>query len=532
MSADGSFDFAPSVTPEELAKFDLNDFGNAMRLIRLMGGIIDDDGTVNVARSTLLYQLGLGWVGYNGRFWDRKFGEQLARRAAHQVGQKVRGLLDLIKDKGLTPKDAMKFIDGCGSRGGTSAMLGQAEPYLTVEIDDFDGQPMTLNCRNGTVWLLNDAGGFRADLRPHDPADRITRYIDVDFDPAAVAPLFVATVETSLPDPERRGFFHRGQGYSTTGHVHEQVMFICQGLGRDGKSTILDAIRETVGGYGAVGSVATFLDTGQRSAGDASTDIVKLAGDMRMVVLSEPPRGSKLNEGLLKAWTSGSPITARELREKPFDFRPCGKLWMECNALPVARGDDDGLWRRIHPIVFDHQMDVADVDKLLPKKLLAERAGILNWLIAGVGDWLAQGLKPPESVTQALDQYRKLSSPFGDWLTERCLFGRSAEGERTLVKELYADYKAWAEDQGHDKPMSQRSFGDALHQRQVILAGKNSVGLKYRGPIRLKTINERMADQEAAELQAVRAGGFKVGLDLDAALEPGSYEPDEDEGGA
>jgi phage/plasmid-associated DNA primase len=29
------------------------------------------------------------------------------------------------------------------------------------------------------------------------------------------------------------------------------------------------------------------------------------------------------------------------------------------------------------------------VDRLLPEKLEPERPGILNWLIAGVGDWLA-----------------------------------------------------------------------------------------------------------------------------------------------
>ena len=42
MSADGSFAFSGAPSPEELARFDLNDFGNAMRLIRLVGGEVDD----------------------------------------------------------------------------------------------------------------------------------------------------------------------------------------------------------------------------------------------------------------------------------------------------------------------------------------------------------------------------------------------------------------------------------------------------------------------------------------------------------
>jgi putative DNA primase/helicase len=160
-------------------------------------------------------------------------------------------------------------------------MLAQAEPYLTVEIDDFDRDPLTVNCRNGTLHLKLGAGGLEVESRPHDPADRITRFVDVAYDATARAPHFLATVNASLPDADVRGFFQRGLGYSSTGQTHEQAMFICQGLGRDGKSTLLDAVRETLGGYGAVGKVETFLDIGQRGGGDAAPDIVKLAGDVR-----------------------------------------------------------------------------------------------------------------------------------------------------------------------------------------------------------------------------------------------------------
>ena len=508
MSAD-EYEFDDAPTAEELAKFDLNDYGNSRRFIRLIGGVIDDDGDVLTSRCTLLYQLGLGWVGYNGQFWDRKLGDQLARKMGHRVASKMRGLWADLKaaHSGASEKELFKYLDGLGNRSTQSAMLALAEPYLTVEIDAFDRHPMALNCRNGTLWLSLDAaapegGKFKAVLRKHDPGDRLTRLIDLDYNPKAEAPLFRKTVETSISDESMRAFFHRAQGYSATAAIHEQAIFLCQGLGRDGKSTILDAIRETLGTYGAVGAVATFLDTGLQGGGQAAPDIVKLAGDARMVVLSEPPRGAKWNEGLLKAWTSGSPITARELREKPFDFRPTGKLWVECNAFPVARGDDDGIWRRMMPILFPNQVAPDKVDRLLPKKLESERPGILNWLIEGVAAWLEHGLAPPEGVTKVREDYRKQSSPFGDWLNERCMWGKAAEGERTRSSELFDDYKAWAEEQGIDKPMSIRAFGDALQQRQILLAGKDRTGKKLRGPIRLKTPSEIHAD-----LALASAGG-------------------------
>lgn len=518
------FAFPPALSPAELAGFDLNDFGNAMRLIRVAGGVIEDDGSVSHARATLLHQVGLGWVGFNGRHWDRKFGEQLATRMAHKVAAMMRStdVRDILLGRGLTTKDLQKFIDGLGNRGGTSAMLKQAESYLTVEIDDFDNQPMALNCLNGTLWLEALDGGVVVTKKPHDPADRITRLIEVEWNPKAECPVWTRTVAGALPDEEQRGFLKRCLGYGVTGHTHEQAMFILQGKGRDSKSTVLGAVRELLGGYGATGNVATFLDQGVRGAGDASSDLVKLAGDTRFVVLSEPTQGARLNEGLLKAWTGGDPIPARELREKAFDFLPIGKLFMECNALPAARGADDGLWRRINVILFEHQVPIDKIDRQLRGKLRAEFPGILNWLIDGVGDWVGRGgLDAPAKVRKALEDYRKMSSPFGDWLTERCVAGEAAAGHRTLAKTLYSDFKQWFEDQGNDKPMSQRSFGDALHQRQILLAGKDRTGAKYRGPIRLKTNEELAAERLAAgeDEEAFGAGGGSAGDDVFAISE-------------
>jgi putative DNA primase/helicase len=72
-----------------------------------------------------------------------------------------------------------------------------------------------------------------------------------------------------------------------------------------------------------------------------------------------------------------------------------------------------------------------------------------------------------------------------------------------LASELYADYKTWCEDQGHDPKqiMSQKMFGTALSQRQVRTAGKDAKGKQFRGPIRLKT-----HDEIAADLARVNAG--------------------------
>jgi putative DNA primase/helicase len=319
----------------------------------------------------------------------------------------------------LSPKDFFKFCNDAGSAGKTSAMLRQAQSYLMVEIDAFDRDPLALTCLNGTVKMRwtpgrGDAssgeapGRFDVRLEPHEPSDRITRCCSVAYDPAASAPTFMRVVGEALPDKGERAYTHQCLGYGITGCTHEQAFFFFQGKGRDGKSTILDACRETVGSYGLAASPDTFLEGGMRSGGDAAPDLIALSGDTRFAVLSEPKRGSKMNEGLLKAWTSGSPISARDLHAKPINFRPKAKLFWEMNAFVVARGDDDGIWRRLRAILFRRQVPEDQVDRLLPEKLEPERPGILNWLIAGVGDWLAAGkLEPPETLKKVVDEYRR-----------------------------------------------------------------------------------------------------------------------------
>ena len=519
-------------SPERLGQFELNDFGNAMRLILLSGGEIDAHGDVDTTNCRLLYLLGAGWVGFNGKFWDRECGEDEARKAAHRTARAIRDLYEVLVTNGkMTAKDFFKFADGCGSAGATSAMLKQAQSYLTVKIEVFDRDPLAINCRNGTLKMSFDGvgadGKFRVRLAAHDPSDRITRMAAVAWDAKAPAPRFRGVVDDSLPEVEEQAFFKRWLGYCATGRTEEQAFALIQGRGRDGKSTILDACREALGTYGVAASPDTFLEGGMRSGSDAAPDLIALSGDTRLAVLSEPKRGAKFNEGLLKAWTSGSPISARDLHSKPIQFRPGAKINFECNAFPVARGDDDGIWRRVLTPQFRHQVPEDQMDRLLPQKLRAEELpGILNWLVEGVGDWLRRGkLDMPESLKAVLDDYRKSSSPFGDWLRERCITGEAAGDHKELSGNLYTDFKDWFEKQGFEKPMSVRAFGDALRDRQITLMGKNTAGLKYRGPIRLKTVQEIAA--EAAEGGSpAPAGDGADPLDPDARWRAAEAEDD------
>jgi len=492
--ADGSgYEFGDAPGPEELAAFELNDIGNAKRLIRMVGGQFDALGDVDLGGAILLYQREVGWVGWNGKTWDLKLGQRLAERTAHRVVHELVGQRIHMEDRGHDKKAVTAFVRESGNAGRISSMLKVAEAYLQVDLEVFDTAELALTVRNGTLRFARMAGGgMTQTFDPHDPRDRITRMAEVEFDAKARAPLWEASLARWQPDPEMREYLQRAVGYMATGFTHEQAFWIFQGKGRDGKSTMVGALRELLGGYADVADVRTFLDVSQRGGADASPDLARLAGDCRMISVAEPPRGAKLAEAMIKSFTGGAPILARRLRQDLFSFMPRPKVFMECNSRPVIKGDDEGIWRRIHLVMFEHQVAPGEVDRELGRKLRAEYSGILNWIIEGVAGWLDRGLDPPQRVKDALEDYRKGSSPFGEWFAERLVL---EPGAKTVAADLFADFKEWCEGQGIERIMSQTAFGNALADRQVIRAGMNGSGKVMRSGARLKTPAELAADR-------------------------------------
>lgn len=498
-----SFDFAAAPSIEELAKYPLSDLGNARRFIRMAGGVFRDDGSVDLSACTVLYLRHRGWIAFDRGCFNLDRGEELARRHATRV---VGSLFEQMQiraaegeEKGWTARTIQGIRDfavSAGNAGRLNGMMTVAESELTVDITDFDQDPMALNCRNGVLRFRfgDDGAPVMTWQAGHDPRDRFTRMTAADYDRAASATLFRQVIHDALPVEEDLHYVHKALGYSSTGSTEEQKFFVFQGKGGDGKSTIVNAVRQTLGTYGTVTAIETFLDTGLKRGSEASPDVAALAGDTRFIAAGEPPSGSKLATGAIKQFTGGGTMKARELRQGLFEFDPTGKPFIECNRRPAVNDTDDGIWRRLKIVPFRVQVPKDRLDPKLPKKLKAEASGILNWLAEGILLWMAEGLKDPASVTAALEDYRKGSNPFAQWLD-----ARTAEDPDSVVgaSELYQDYKDWATDQGHDKVMSQRAFGGALGDMQVLACGMDSNGRVRRRGLKLNGAYVRAASTQS-----------------------------------
>jgi hypothetical protein len=123
--------------------------------------------------------------------------------------------------------------------------------------------------------------------------------------------------------------------------------------------------------------------------------------------------------------------------------------------------------------------------------------------------WLDEGLADTESVRGAVEDYRKGSNPFAQWMDARMVRDDEARVRATL---LYNDYKTWCEDNGHEKPMSQRAFGAALGDLQIMFAGKDGDGKVTRRGARLRQLADGAEAWPRSRISRGRAPAAPRGL--------------------
>lgn len=459
----------PTPLDFELCKLPENDLANAKRLVAR-----------NEGHAWWTKEWGPG--AWDGRRFDFVGGEAAVGRMAQATAERlltheVPAFYRSQQGADETNKDFQKragrfygFALQAGNNGRTEAMLKQAERRGTRPLADFDADPDKVAVANGTLVLdRSDKPKFTPG---HDPADLITVCGLAAYDPKARCPTFDAFLAKVQPDEEVRAFLARIIGYCMTGHIGEQAYFIFQGKGGDGKSTFLTAVEAALGGMVANASIDTFLHR-DRKGSDHSADIARLASGVRLVKASEPEQGARLAESVLKVVTGGEPFPARAMYREPFEFVARWKLVISCNRKPQIRGDDRGIWRRTLVVPWPVSIPKDEMDKTLAEKLAAEASGILNWALRGWEDWVEKGgLAPPKAVTDAVEEYRLNSNPFGAWFDTCC--EPRPEG-RVKAGMLYQSYRGWVAMMGFEKAMSQTAFGKMLDDRNLERIRSNGI---------------------------------------------------------
>jgi putative DNA primase/helicase len=328
------------------------------------------------------------------------------------------------------------------------------------------------------AWLINTPGGVvdlrTGRMRPHERVDRMTKVTTATLKPGATCPNWLQFLDQATGgDATLVAYLQRVFGYCLTGSTQEHALFFLYGTGANGKSVFVNTLFTIVGDYAANAPMDTFMETrGDRHP----TDLAGLRG-ARFVAATETEQGRRWNESKIKEITGGDRVSARFMRQDFFTYVPQFKLVIAGNHKPAIRNIDEAMRRRLHLIPFTITVPPERRDKQLQAKLLTERHAIFEWGVQGCLAWQREGLRPPQSVLDATDEYFESEDALGRWLDERCV--RTANA-KALTSELFADWKQWAEGAG-EFVGSQKRFADLLLTRGLE-KWRNTVGLRgFRG---------------------------------------------------
>jgi putative DNA primase/helicase len=449
------------------------------------------------------------WLHWDGRRWSREGAEARARIAEHECVRAIKDEADALRRSGqdvpvgstkkkkpkapshkekvgamfaaLAGQDTPADPDGgeeeeqtmysdlldrwarkSEDASGLSPIGKHAQPYLSVSSRELDADPFAINVLNGTLHAgWNEDGVAEIIFKKHDPDDLITKLAPVVYDKKATCPNYDRFLEQVQPNEDNRRFLHQWGGYALTGDVSEQRLVFFWGKGRNGKSTLVDAWGLCVGEYGTASPIETFLAEGRGRQGNAASPDLAMLKGVRFVRTSEPDKGAKLGEALIKLVTGGEPFPARELNKPFFMLHPQFKLTISGNYRPKITGTDEGIWRRLMLVPWTVTIAKDRVDASLPHKLADESSGIFLRMVEGLRDWLQSGLITPEEVNTATAEYRSDSDPLGRFL-EACVQPSTGDKEQSSV--LHKVFCAWCKANG-EREWTPIGFGMAMSDR-------------------------------------------------------------------
>nr|WP_272870014.1 phage/plasmid primase, P4 family [Neoroseomonas oryzicola] len=344
--------------------------------------------------------------------------------------------------------------------------LARSDRRHAREAWGFDADHWSLNTPAGVVDLRTGK------VRDHRRDDLFTKVTATA--PAGDCPRWLEFLhQITQGDEDVIAYLQRWVGYMLTGETREHAFLFVYGPGGNGKGVLLNTVAAMLGDYAATAPMETFM----ASQHDRHpTDLAGMRG-ARLVLAQETEAGRVLAEGRIKSLTGGDKISARFMRADFFEFVPAFKLVMVGNHRPVIRNPDDAMRRRLHLLRLTFRPTKPDQE--LPNRLRAELPGILRWAVEGCMAWQREGLRMPDAVRRATDEYFAEQDLISQWVAERC---EAVPSATTPSSAAFRDWKSWAERRG-EFAGSNKTFSADLEKHFARAKGRD--GNVFRG-VRLR----------------------------------------------
>jgi len=360
-------------------------------------------------KNNIAYTTNLGWLIWNGKYWQRDEGNKLIYR-------KIYDLLEILEQIALENNksvEILKLMCKLNKYSFISSIINRLSSARGVFLNNsvFNNSKTfhLFNCQNGTFNLKTGI------LQDFNALDYMTGMSGITYDPAAQAPEFEQFLNTIYEcNQDTIGYVLRFLGYCLTAETTEQKFLLMGGMGKNGKSQLLAVMQYILGDYYYYTNSSVFVvDDSERRLAMAQAVNARLlfAGEFN---------DKRFDESFIKSITGGEKISARLHHKEPFTYMPTFKLIMTSNNEPKVSGNDYGFYRRCDYLDHTYRITEKERKDYYGLELFnSENSGIFNVIYQkGYLAWAKNKLGTCQVVINATEQYKQANDILFDFFEE------------------------------------------------------------------------------------------------------------------
>ena len=340
----------------------------------------------------------------------------------------------------------------------------KTEVYGTEPIELFNKRPI-FAFQNGTLHFARENLNEEF-FRTACAGDYVTHRVEYDYDEKAECPEWLNALDVIMDGDEKRiKCLQEFCGYSLLPHCKYEKALILrdkEANGSNGKSTLLKILREVLGTKNTSSlepaefidkfSLIYLKDAKVNICNDARADISGAEANLKKAISGETLRGCYKNKDFI-------------------EFVNNAKIIFAINGSIKAKNIDGALLRRCLLIDFNTRfVDEPIADNEVKKdihivdKLMAERAGIFNWMLKG-----AMRLIKQSRFTET-DEQAELTGAFtiateadtvNEFIAEN---SQSFSGQRIILADMFLTYVTYCTE-NELEPLSNRKFHKVFEAR-------------------------------------------------------------------
>jgi P4 family phage/plasmid primase-like protien len=308
----------------------------------------------------------------------------------------------------------------------------EIENYIThsAPMVEMNASPELIAVKNGVLNVL------KREHRPFSPDYYLTQKLPVTYDATAQCPAITKFLNEILPEKKQQMIVQEYVGYTLYRKMTHHVCLLFVGVGRNGKSKLLELIMMLLGKDNVSNQTIQSLCYNRFSLAELHNKLANISADL--------PSKELANTGIFKMIVGGDRLPGEHKHKDPFYFSNIAKLLFSCNRIPPIPSTEACLayYSRFVIVEFKNIFTGKKADKRIMEKLTtdSELSGFLNYALEGL-----KRVEEQKDFTEHMTQeetektYVKLSNSAQAYIIEKI----QVTDEYTdfiLTDDLYRDF--------------------------------------------------------------------------------------------